>query len=172
MWEAGQPFSCPIWISLWARFVNCCFQQRQILQPALSLTSPSSLYLPTGDSTPHPPPPAPGECSPSNSEFRSRRWVLLWESHLCICRLWSICTCQPLFFCRLQHPSGVSCCSRFTTSQIWLFLLLSNRDSLFMLTFPSLVCQLVTIHLLFRRFFLYILHQLSLFPFCSGKNWL
>lgn len=53
MWEAGQPFSRPIWISLPAMFVNCCFQQRQILQPALSLTSPSSLYLPTGD-PPHP----------------------------------------------------------------------------------------------------------------------
>lgn len=53
MWEDGQPFSRPIWISLQATFVNCCFQQRQILQPALSLTSPSSLYLPTGD-PPHP----------------------------------------------------------------------------------------------------------------------
>lgn len=115
MWEAGQPFSRPIWSSHQATFVNCCFQQRQILQPALSLTSPSSLYLPTGD----PPPPTPLPTSnqwmlPSNSEFRSWRWVLRWESHSCICRPWWICTCQPVFLCRLLHPCWVSCCSQFT----------------------------------------------------------
>lgn len=107
MWEAGQPFSRPIWISLQARFVNGCFQQRQILQPALSLTSPSSLYLPTGD------PPRSATCECSRQILNSSPSIGC-SSGSRICRLWWICTCQPVFLCRLLHLCGVSCCSQFT----------------------------------------------------------
>lgn len=127
MWEAGQPFPRPIWISLRATLVNCCFQQRQIPQPALSLTSPSSRYLPTGES-PTPLPTSNQWMLPSNSEFRFWRWVLPWESHSCICRLWWICTCQPVFLCRLLHPCCVSCCSQFRVDAR-LFLLPSDKES-------------------------------------------
>lgn len=163
MWEAGQPFSRPIWISLQATFVNCCFQQRQILPPALSLTSPSSLYLPTGD------PPHPHQL-PVNAPVKFWIPVLASGAPLGVALVYLQALVNLYLparvFCRLLHPCCVSCCSQLTDLTLGSFYCsqiksppnstkLWDEISLFMIPafcFPSLVCLFVRIRLYFSHF--------------------
>lgn len=163
MWEAGQPFSRPIWISLTATFVNCCFQQRQILQPALSLTSPSSLYLPTGD------PPHPHQL-PVNAPVKFWIPVLASGGPLGVALVYLQALVNLYLPARVFVPTAASVLG-FLLQPVHgfdarLFPLLSDKESntlimlwdeisLFMnpaFCFPSLACLFVRIHLYFSHF--------------------